>query len=124
VLLLASAAAGTALPALPRELRPRALVVLSDELRPDAASVLRTFRRDGVAIKVISGDDPRAVGAIARRAGLADVRLVDARTLPDAGAQLRAAVEDGTVFGPRAPAAEGGDGRGAAVRGPCGGNDR
>jgi cation-transporting ATPase E len=99
VLLIASADAGGELPALPRHLRPRALVVLSDELRPDAAAVLETFRRDGVAIKVISGDDPRAVGAIARRAGLAGVRLVDARALPDGGPQLRAAVEDGTVFG-------------------------
>jgi cation-transporting ATPase E len=99
VLLIASADGGAELSALPRHLRPRALVVLSDELRPDAVEVLRNFRRDGVAIKVISGDDPRAVGAIARRAGLAGVRLVDARALPDAGPQLRAAVEDGTVFG-------------------------
>ncbi|HEX6256006.1 MAG TPA: HAD-IC family P-type ATPase [Euzebyales bacterium] len=99
VLLIASADGAEALSELPRDLRPRALVVLSDELRPDAAAVLRTFHRDGVVIKVISGDDPRTVGAIARRAGIVDVRVVDARALPDEGPQLRAAVESGTVFG-------------------------
>jgi cation-transporting ATPase E len=73
--------------------------VLSDELRPDATEVLAAFRRDGVAVKVISGDNPRTVGAIARLAGMDDVRVVDARMLPDAGPELTAAVEAGTVFG-------------------------
>lgn len=99
VLLVAQATDAAALPQLPGGLEPRALVVLSDQLRADAADVLADFARDGVALKVISGDDPRAVGAIARRAGMDDVRIVDARGLPGPGPELVAAVESGTVFG-------------------------
>lgn len=99
VLLVARSGDAATLPQLPRDLEPRALIVLSDQLRPDAADVLRAFARDGIVIKVISGDDPRAVGAIARRAGMDDVRVVDARELPEAGPELVAAVESCTVFG-------------------------
>ena len=99
VLMLAQAAGAGTPPRLPDDLAPRALVVLSDQLRPDAASVLDEFGRDGIAVKIISGDDPRTVGALARHAGLAGVRAVDARQLPPSGPELVAAVEAGTVFG-------------------------
>ena len=95
VLLVAQATDAAALPHLPVGLVPRALLVLSEQLRADAAEVLADF----VALKVISGDDPRAVGAIARRAGMDEVRVVDARGLPGPGPELVAAVESGTVFG-------------------------
>ena len=84
---------------LPDDLQACALVVLSDQLRPDAATVLKAFSQDGIAVKIISGDDPRTVGALAGRAGLVGVRGVDARGLPEPGPQLVAAVESGTVFG-------------------------
>jgi cation-transporting ATPase E len=103
VLLAARAPAAPALPQLPKDLEPRALIVLSDQLRADATDVLATFAGDGVALKVISGDDPRAVGAIARRAGMDDVRVVDARGLPGPGPALAAAVESATVFGRVSP---------------------
>jgi magnesium-transporting ATPase (P-type) len=99
VLLLARADGVSSGPRLPDHLEPRALVALSDQLRPDATSVLREFARDGIAVKVISGDDPRTVGALAVRAGLDRVAAVDARTLPEPGPELVAAVESGTVFG-------------------------
>jgi cation-transporting ATPase E len=57
-------------PTLPR-LRPVALVALADELRPEVTSSIERFSTDGVQIKVLSGDDPRTVAALATRAGLA-----------------------------------------------------
>lgn len=99
VLLLALASGSHTVSPLPDNLHPCALVVLSDQLRPDASAVLRALRQDGIAVKIISGDDPRTVGALARRAGLDDVRSVDARTLPAGGRELATEVASNTVFG-------------------------
>ena len=49
---------------------PAALVVLAEELREDTAATVRYLLGQGVAIKVLSGDAPRAVAAIAERAGI------------------------------------------------------
>lgn len=77
-----------------------ALVVLEQKLRAAAAETLRWFAEQDVAAKVISGDNPAAVGAIAGQLGLSGAdRAVDARTLPEEPAELAAAVEKSTVFG-------------------------
>jgi cation-transporting P-type ATPase E len=55
---------------LPAGLVPTALVMLEERVRPDAADTLRYFSEQGVALKVISGDNPRTVAAVARRVGL------------------------------------------------------
>jgi cation-transporting P-type ATPase E len=47
-----------------------AIVALSDELRPEVAETIARFTADGVALKVLSGDDPRTVAALATQAGL------------------------------------------------------
>ncbi|WP_246149445.1 HAD-IC family P-type ATPase [Nonomuraea turkmeniaca] len=61
-----------------------ALVTLEQRIRPDAHETLRYFAEQGVAVKVISGDSPDAVSAIATRLGIPDGdRAIDARTLPD-----------------------------------------
>ncbi|TWF80444.1 cation-transporting ATPase E [Pseudonocardia hierapolitana] len=57
-------------PALPA-LAPVALVVLVDELRGEVVESVRRFREKGVAITVLSGDDPRTVAALANLAGIA-----------------------------------------------------
>jgi cation-transporting ATPase E len=84
----------------PGQVTPEALVVLAQAVRPDSAPTLEYFRTQGVDVKVISGDDPRTVGAIATRLGLerAD-RPVDARQLGEDEAAISAAVETGSVFG-------------------------
>lgn len=99
VVLLARMPANAAMAPLPSGLEPAALVVLADRLRPDTSEVLRSFERDGIAVKIISGDDPRTVGALARRAGLGQIHAVDARRLPEGGPELTAAVAAGTVYG-------------------------
>ncbi len=57
-------------PELPPGLRPLAVVSLRDELRPHVRATLDEFGRAGIEVKVISGDDPRTVAAIALQAGL------------------------------------------------------
>jgi cation-transporting ATPase E len=55
---------------LPGGMRALGLVALTDELRDEAASTLRAFMDNGVSVKIISGDDPETVVALARQAGL------------------------------------------------------
>ena len=100
VLLLARAAGALDGDGLPAGLEPVALVGLTDRIRPDAARTLRYFAAQGVAAKVISGDHPQTVAAIAKQVGLTGAdRVVDARTLPEDGEALADAMEQGTVFG-------------------------
>ena len=56
-------------PALPPDLVPLGLVSFADELRPKVQETLREFAAAGIAVKVISGDDPRTVAALATQAG-------------------------------------------------------
>ncbi|MEA2703050.1 MAG: cation-transporting P-type ATPase [Actinomycetota bacterium] len=101
-LLVARTAAGGALAGdgLPQGLEPVAFVVLHETLRPDAAETLRYFAEQDVEVKVLSGDNPRTVGAVARRVGVPGADdPVDARRLPEDPAQLGAALEDNDVFG-------------------------
>ena len=91
--------------ALPSGLVATALVMIEDRIRPDAAPTLAYFSEQGVRLKVISGDNPVTVGAVARRAGLPDAEdLLDARTLPDPddpdqAERFAEIVESTTVFG-------------------------
>ena len=80
---------------------PVALVQLKEAVRDDAAETLAYFASQDVAVKVISGDNPVTVAAVARRVGLAvdDASAVDARTLPDTAEELAEIVDGITVFG-------------------------
>ena len=74
-------------PTLPKDLVAALLVVLAEQVRPDAAQTLDYFKRQGVAVRVISGDNPVTVAAIAAHLGLrnpdgSEPVGVDARTLP------------------------------------------
>jgi cation-transporting P-type ATPase E len=85
---------------LPEDLRPVALVILSERVRRDAPEILAYFRREGVQIKVISGDNPATVATIAAKAGVEGAdRAVDARRLPEDIDELAGVMESTTVFG-------------------------
>ncbi len=85
---------------LPAGLAPVALVVLGDRIRPDAAETLEYFARQNVAVKVISGDHPSTVSAIAAKVGVPSAgNVVDARELPKDPNRLAEIMERGTVFG-------------------------
>ena len=85
---------------LPHGLHAVAFIVLAERLRPDTPQTIAYFAAQGVALKVISGDSPHTVSAVAARAGVprAD-QPVDARHLPRDPAALGTAVEEHSVFG-------------------------
>jgi cation-transporting ATPase E len=100
VLLLACSSAALDGEVLPPGTEPRALVLLEEKIRPDAPETLRYFADQGVALKVISGDNPRTVGAVAARVGLPGAdEPYDARELPDDQAELAEILETRSVFG-------------------------
>jgi len=85
---------------LPRQLRPAAFIALGDKIRADAAATLRYFAAQGVQAKVISGDHPDTVAAIAREVGVpGSANPVDARHLPREAEAFADAVEQNSVFG-------------------------
>jgi cation-transporting ATPase E len=91
---------------LPDGMRPLGLVALSDRLRPEAEATLRSFREAGVAVKIISGDDPETVAALARQAGLGpELPLISGPEIERlSGAALEQAASDTVVFGRITPA--------------------
>ncbi|NNC80686.1 MAG: HAD-IC family P-type ATPase [Acidimicrobiales bacterium] len=67
---------------LPSDLRPRALIALREEVRPDAGETMAYFRTQNVGVRVISGDNPVTVSAVASELGLPGAsRWIDMRTV-------------------------------------------
>jgi cation-transporting P-type ATPase E len=86
--------------ALPQGLRAVAFVLLAERLRSDAPATIAFFAAQGVALKVISGDSPHTVGAVAARAGVPRAGdPVDARDLPEDPGALGALLEERSVIG-------------------------
>ena len=78
---------------------PLALVLLTGKLRPKAKETFAYFARQGVTVKVISGDNPATVSQIAQQAGIPGSECyIDAATL-DTPEKLREAALHYTVFG-------------------------
>ncbi|MDA8298246.1 MAG: HAD-IC family P-type ATPase [Actinomycetota bacterium] len=85
---------------LPAGLEPIALVVLAEHVRPDASDTVAFLQAQGVGVKVLSGDDPRAVAAVAGQVGIAPLGPPrDARSLSDEPEALLVAVEETNIFG-------------------------
>jgi len=79
---------------------PVALVVIEERIRENARSTLDYFASQDVTVKVVSGDDPRTVGAVAARVGIANAESPrDARELPDDPEELADVMETTGVFG-------------------------
>jgi cation-transporting ATPase E len=99
VLLLGASDRVVDAPDAPGTVTPRALVVLEQRVRPEARDTLAYFAEQGVAVKVISGDNATSVGAVTGSLGVATGEVVDARTLPTDPAQLAERVDQAGVFG-------------------------
>jgi cation-transporting ATPase E len=86
---------------LPRRLTPRALIALSEQIRPDAAATMEYFGQQNVTIKVISGDNPTTVSAVASRIGLEHAdRAVDMRQVDvEDHDELSRLIDHNAVFG-------------------------
>ena len=89
-------------PRLEATARPAAIVLCSEHIRDDAEPTLAWFREQGVRCRVISGDNPVTVGAIAGKVKLTGDRkpvAMDARELPDDVDELARVLEDVDVLG-------------------------
>lgn len=87
---------------LPEEVRPAALIFIGDVIRREAPDTLAYFEKQGVDIKIISGDNPVTVSKIALRAGVKNAeRAVDASALTEE--DIPEASEKYSVFGRVSP---------------------
>ena len=78
---------------------PLGLILLANPIRKDAPETFRYFAEQGVAIKVISGDNPVTVSQVAMEAGIADAaKYIDMSTLHTED-DIREAATQYTVFG-------------------------
>lgn len=104
VLLLAKAESLAEVPEELSQVEPLGLVVLSDCVKDDAPDTLKFFREMGVRIRILSGDNPATVSAVAKMAGLEGAeRYIDATTLPTDQTELKKVAANYTVFGRVSP---------------------
>ena len=100
--LVVGKAAGGLQPAgtVPTDFVAAALVVCADEIRPDAAETIAYFQAENVVTKVISGDNPRTVSAIAGRCGIpSSNQWIDAREMDSDAPGFAAEAGGIAVFG-------------------------
>jgi cation-transporting ATPase E len=88
-------------PQLPSDLVALGAIAFSDELRPEAEATLKQFAETGIQLKIISGDNPNTVAALARQAGLSkDIQVISGLDLEKMNpTQFAQAAQDTTVFG-------------------------
>lgn len=93
-------------PQLPNTIEPLCWVAIADQLRPNSQETLQGFQDAGIEVKIISGDNPETVAALARQAGLrGDLRLVSGTELAAMSeSEFDAAAQGGQVFGRITPA--------------------
>lgn len=78
---------------------PIGFICVRDQIRETAAQTIKYFADEGVDLKVISGDDPRTVSGIAKKAGVKGAEnFVDATTLKT-DADIEDAINKYSVFG-------------------------
>jgi cation-transporting P-type ATPase E len=88
-------------PQLPDELQPLGILSFSDRLRPSAREILQGFAKAGIAIKIISGDNPQTVKALAVQAGMgSEIQVISGPELEQLDeAQFAQAARDYRIFG-------------------------
>lgn len=99
VMVLASSQKPFGKNALPKSLKLESFVFITDKIRAEAPETLQFFKQEGVQVKIISGDNPQTVRAVALRAGLEDCdNYVDMSTL-QTEEEVYEAAEKYTIFG-------------------------
>ena len=100
VLLLANVCNDVLEDELTGKIESAALILIEDIIRKEAPEVLAYFEKQGVEVKIISGDSPVTVSEVARRAGVNEWKnYIDARELPDDNDKFREIVRKTKVFG-------------------------
>lgn len=99
VMVLASSESDFGDSALPDGLKLESFIFITDIIRKEAPDTLRFFKEQGVNVKIISGDNPETVRAVALRAGLEDCdNIIDMSTLTTDDDVKEAALKY-TIFG-------------------------
>jgi magnesium-transporting ATPase (P-type) len=89
--------------AAPPKIEPLAVIALEEHVRPEARDTIEFLRAQGVAVKVMSGDSPATVTAVAERAGITvEGPAIDGANLPE-GADLAATATESTIFARLSP---------------------
>lgn len=83
----------------PADAVPVVLLTFKENIRPDAAETLTYFAAQDVDVRIISGDNPQTVAAIAREVGLDAPHGFDARELPVDDKELMEVINNNVVFG-------------------------
>ncbi|MCB1488639.1 MAG: HAD-IC family P-type ATPase [Bauldia sp.] len=84
---------------------PLALVILADVLRPNVAATFAAFAKLGLRLKIISGDDPNTVAALARQANLPVAGIASGPEIAQMSpAELATVIDEVDVFGRIVPA--------------------
>jgi cation-transporting ATPase E len=85
---------------LPGNMKAVAWISFADELRPKSQETLTSFRESGITLKVISGDNPSTVAALAKQAGLSHAAAISGLDLEEmSDSQLADAAEANDIFG-------------------------
>ncbi len=79
------------------------LAVIGERLRPEARATVEFFQRQGVELKILSGDRPATVAAVAADVGIPVGLPVDGRDLPESSAELAALLRETSVIGRISP---------------------
>ena len=87
----------------PAGLEPFGLIVLAEELRPNVKDTIAFLRAEGVEVKVLSGDAPQTVAAIARDVGIPVAGVHEGSEIPDDPQARRAFALGATVVGRISP---------------------
>lgn len=82
---------------------PQSLILIEDVIREDAEETLDFFKKQGVELKVISGDSPVTVASVAKRAGFDHVEYIDLSTV-QTEEEVASSAEKYNVFGRVTPA--------------------
>lgn len=99
VMVLASSENDFNASSLPNGLELESFIFITDTIRKEAPDTLRFFKEQGVNVKIISGDNPETVRAVALRAGLEDCdNYIDMSTLSTDDEVKQAALKY-TIFG-------------------------
>jgi cation-transporting P-type ATPase E len=95
---------GVSDPPFPDDVKPLGLVMLGERLRPSAAETVAFFTAQDIDLKVLSGDAPATVGAIAHDAGVpGSGAALDGEGLPSDPAALREAIMSASAVGRISP---------------------
>lgn len=88
---------------LPEEIIPIGIILISDKIRKEASNTLKYFKKQGVDIKIISGDNPATVSKIAKQVGINEYENYIDMSKLSTEKEIKEAATQYTIFGRVSP---------------------